>query len=620
MPSSGTKTLAQMFLEATEKHAKPDCFLYKSEGRYHPVSSAEALRSVAALARGLDGLGVRRGERVALLSENRLEWALTDYAILGLGAVTVPLYPTLLEPDIEHILRDSGARGIAVSSSEHLQKVLNVREKLPGLEFVLLFDGEAQAESGAQLWKDFVRTELAREPDPVPFLREKVAQGRSEEVASILYTSGTTGVPKGVILTHANIMSNVDATHERFLWNTADVAMSFLPLSHIFERMVDFFCLSLGVSIGYAETIDALPKNLLELRPTVMAVVPRVLERVHERVMEKVRTAPPSRRRLFHWAIETGKAFFRLTSEGRKPPAGLKLKHRLADRLVFSKIRAQMGGRLRAILCGSAPLARELVEFYFAIGLPIYEGYGLTETSPVLTVNWPGGLRLGTVGQVVKGVEVRLGDVFEDGEGRSGREILARGPNVTPGYYHLEEENRQAFTDGWFHTGDLGSLDADGYLAITGRKKNLFKTSGGKYVSPERLENLFQGHPYVAQVLVIGESRKFVGALIVPNFPALESHARECGVTCASRGELVRHQTVHDFMQQQVDEACKWLPPHERVRQIVLLAREFSIPAGELSATLKIKRKVVEERYRDLIEEMFQRRPPESHGATSTTP
>jgi long-chain acyl-CoA synthetase len=396
------------------------------------------------------------------------------------------------------------------------------------------------------------------------------------------------------------------------------VGLSFLPLSHVYERMFDFYYLAVGVSIAYVESLEALPRNLLEVRPTVMAVVPRILEKVHVNVLEKVGRAAAWQRRLFHWSINVGRRHFSCVNQGRKPPLALQLARRIADRLVYSKIRAQMGGRLRFLVSGAAPLAPDLAEFFFAIGLPVYEGYGLTETSPVIAVNAPGAVRVGTVGRVIPGVEVKLGEAVVDELGGTGREILVRGPNVSSGYYHLDAENREAFVDGWFRTGDLGVLDGDGFLAITGRKKNLFKTSGGKYVSPELLENLFQGHPYVAQLVVLGEARKFVGALIVPKFAALELAARQQGISFASRAELVRNAAVQAWMQSQVDEACRGLAPHQRIRQIVLLAREFTIESGELSATLKVRRSVVERNYRDLIEEMFQRPAPEPQAASAT--
>jgi long-chain acyl-CoA synthetase len=439
--------------------------------------------------------------------------------------------------------------------------------------------------------------------------RRSAARAAASDTATILYTSGTTAEPKGVVLTHANIASNILATQDLFPFGSADVGFSFLPLSHVFERMLDYFYFWCGVSIAFPETLETMPQDLVEVRPTVLAVVPRVLERIHDRIQSTLRESPAAKRKLFAWALEVGRRTLPYELEGRQPPGGLRAKRAVAAALVYSKVRARMGGRVRAMISGAAPLRRELAEFFFSVGLPVYEGYGLTETSPVVAVNYPGHVKLGTVGPVIPGVEVRLGEVIEDEEGGSGREILVRGPNVTPGYYRDEQANREAFSDGWLHTGDLGALDADGYLSITGRKKHLFKTSGGKYVAPERLENFFQGHPYVAQTVVIGYGRKFVSALMVPQFAALEAYAREEGLPFSSREELIARPEILEFMQRQVDEAMRWLPPHERIRQIALLPKEFTVDSGELTPTLKIKRRVVEEKYKDVIEEIY-RRPP----------
>ena len=604
------KTINGLFLQAMEAHPKPDAFLTKTEGEYHGIASRNVLLLVAALARALGEKGIGSGDRVALLSENRLEWALTDYAILGLGAITVPLYSTLLEEDVEFILRDSGSKGIVVSTRDQLKKVLAVRAHVPELKFVVAMDSEPGEFENVDVWKDVVKQGTAAGPGAAEVFREQSLRARPEDTATIVYTSGTTGAFKGVVLTHANIASNIQACDHLFDFGPSDVSMAFLPLAHIFERTIDFYYMSQGVSIAYAESYDSLPQNLREVRPTLMAVVPRLVEKIREKVIEEVRHLPASKQKLFAWALGAGREYFPHVIAGKSVPPGLRLKRAVADKLVYSKIRSQMGGRLRLMISGAAPLGRELAEFFFAIGIPVYEGYGLTETSPVIAVNHPGAVKLGTVGQVIPGVEVRLGEEAEDARGGTGREILVRGPNVTPGYHHQDERNGESFADGWFHTGDLGALDLQGFLSITGRKKNLFKTSGGKYVSPEKLENLFQGHRYVAQLVVLGDSRKFVGSLIVPNFPALESYAREQGIDFAGREDLVKNETVHAFLQQQVDEACRHLPPHERIRQIGLLPKELTIAAGELSATLKVKRSVVEERYRDLIEEMFSRRPP----------
>jgi long-chain acyl-CoA synthetase len=620
MGAESFRTVNDLFLHAVEKHDKPDCFLYKSAGKYIRLSSREALRKVAALASVLEHLGVRHGDRVALLSENRVEWALTDYAILGLGAITVPIYPTLLEPDLEYILRDSGSKGIVVATELQLKKVVNVRGRLPALQFILAMDCAKLAGTGAECWEGNLTMELGLASELVESFRTKASAVRAEETFSILYTSGTMGQPKGVVLTHANIASNIHACKDLFGIGRRDVGISFLPLCHVFERMLDYTYLWQGVSIAYAESLEALPQNLREVRPTVMALVPRVLEKIRERVMATVQQVPSSKQKLFHWAVNAGKQCIPYVLQGRTPPAELRLKRAIADRLIFSKIREQLGGRANVLISGAAPLSPELTSFFWAIGLPVYEGFGLTETSPVIAVNYPGHVKLATVGPVIPGVEVKLGEESEDSRGQVGREILVRGPNVTPGYYHLDQENREAFEDGWFHTGDLGSLDADHYLSISGRKKNLFKTSGGKYVAPEKLENLFQGHTYVYQIVVLGDGRKFIGALIVPKFDRLETYAGSQGFTFRDRQELVSIPAIHAFMQQQVDEVCRWLPRHEKIHQIVLLPREFSIEAGELSATLKVKRRVVEDRYQKQSDELFSRSAPQPEPAPAGTP
>ncbi|MBI1941821.1 MAG: long-chain fatty acid--CoA ligase [Acidobacteria bacterium] len=616
MGSAEFNTLSGLFVAAVEQYSKPDAFLFKAAGKYQGLASAEAMRQVAALAQGLERLGLQRGDRVAILSENRLEWALTDYAALGLGAIDVPIYPTLLEPDIEYILRDSGAKGAVVSTETQLQKVLKVRRRLPELGFILSMDQVDFAGSGARHWHDIVKNELNRFADPVSTFRTKALEVRPEETATLLYTSGTTGEPKGVILTHANIVSNVQACRNIFAFVPEDIGFSFLPLSHVFERMLDYFYFSRGVSIAYPESPDAMPQNLLEVRPTVMAVVPRVLERIHERVMEAVRQAAAARQKMFHWTVKVCRRRLPYLLGKRTPPLALRLQHAVADRLICSKVRDRMGGRLRVMISGSAPLRPELAEFFHAMGLPVYEGYGLTETSPVISVNCPGRIKLGTVGPVIPSVEVKLGEEIVDTEGRAGREILVRGPNVTPGYYNRDADNRQAFHEGWFATGDLGAIDGEGFLSITGRKKNLFKTSGGKYVSPEKLEGLFQGHPYIAQIMVLGDGRRFISALIVPNFERLEALARDRGIAFTTRAELVANPEIQLFMSQQVEEATPWLAPHEKIRQVTLLPNEFTIGAGELTPTLKIRRRIVEERYQELIEAMYQRPAGASASAT----
>jgi len=615
MNASDFSTLNELFIKAIEEKDRPDCFLYKSEGRYQSISSREALRKASALASALERLGARPGERIALLSENRPEWALTDYAILGMRAITVPLFPTLLEPDLEFILRDSESKGIVVATDSQLRKILNIWSKLPALKFVLAMGCSTVAGTKADCWEGSVESEMGwAGPMLIDVFKAKALDAKPDDTATIIYTSGTMGQPQGVILTHANIVSNVQSTAEVFPLYPSDVLLSFLPLSHVFERMVEFFCFWKGVRIAYAEGLDTLPQNLREIQPTALAVVPRVLEKVQGKILDGVRQMPALKQRLFYWALAAGKQRVPFLLEGRTPPLGLRLQHALADRLVSTKIRGQLGGRVRMLISGAAPLSKDIAEFFYAVGLPVYEGYGLTETSPVVAVNCPGRTKLGTVGKVIPRVELKLSDEEIDSEGRVGKEILVRGPSVTRGYYHLEEVNCASFVEGWLRTGDLGSLDSEGFLSITGRKKNLFKTSGGKYVSPEKLENLFQGDPYIYQIAVLGDGRKFVGALIVPEFNRLQTYARSQGISFGNRQELVAHPEIQALIRRQIDEATRWLPRHEKIRRFVLLPQEFSIATGELSATLKVKRPVVREKYRAQIEEMFSSHAPQQSG------
>jgi long-chain acyl-CoA synthetase len=617
MESTTFRTLNELFLGAVDKHAKPDAFLSKSEGKYEGLSSIYALQKVAALAVAFERFGIRRGDRVALLSENRVEWPLTDYAVMGLGGIDVPIYPTLPQGEVEYVLRDSESRAVVVSTAGQLQKILQIRPRLPKLLFTVVMDRVITDDPKVYLWSHVIQDALSQTLDPERDFRAKTLAVEPRDIATVIYTSGTTGAPKGVILTHANIVSNVQASAPRFQFTRNDRILSFLPLCHIFERMMEYFVFWYGTSIAYAESAEKLPENLLEVRPTVMAVVPRVLEKVHGKTLETVRRGSRFRQKLFHWAVRTGWTFNETGLNGRKPAFGLRLKHVVADRLVGAKIRSRLGARLRFMISGSAPLAKELAEFFFAIGLPVYEGYGLTETSPVVTVNYPGAVKLGTVGCTLPDVEIKLGEASVGVQGGEGREILVRGPNVSPGYFNREQETRESFVDGWFHTGDLGVLDQQGYLTITGRKKNLLKTSGGKYISPEKIEGLFQGDPLVAHIVVLGDSRHFVGALVVPNFATLEEYARRRQIPFETREQMIGHPEVHAYIQEHVDEACQVLAPFERIRQIALLSREFSIEAGELSPTLKVRRFVVEERYREIIEEIYSRPAPAARVANS---
>lgn len=613
--NSDFQTLNELFLYSAEQRPNAVAFLSKKNGAYRSVHYSDVRRRVSALGLALMRLGVRPGDRVALLSENREEWPLADYAVMGLGAIGVPVYPTLPASEIQFILRHSEARGIILSSAEQLEKVASIRGGVPELEFIIELDTPVPGATGVLDFETLIQQQLTETVAPEADFASMSVEAKPQDTATIIYTSGTTGAAKGVVLTHANIVANVKACMPLFDFTEADRLLSFLPLSHIFERMIEYFAFWSGAAVAYAESIDALPKNMIEVKPQIMAVVPRVLEKAHAKTLETVRQGSPRRQRLFRWAVSTGWKYASTELEGRRAPARLRLMHRVSDSLVGAKIRARFGGNVKYLISGSAPLSREIAEFFFAMGLPVYEGYGLTETSPVISVNYPGAVRLGTVGRVLHGVEVKLSDAPQSEEGKEGQEILVRGRNVSPGYYKQKGENEAAFRNGWFHTGDLGKLDAEGYLSITGRKKNLLKTSGGKYISPERIEALFQGHPCVAQMVVLGDRRHFVAALIVPNFHSLEEWARAHRVAFTSREELISNQQVHTFMQGLVDEACHPLAPYEQIHQIGLLASEFTIESGELSPSLKVRRFVVEERHRALIEAIYARKPAQSQAA-----
>ncbi|OLC55861.1 MAG: hypothetical protein AUH92_01300, partial [Acidobacteria bacterium 13_1_40CM_4_69_4] len=511
------RTLCDILTQLQTRFRKPDLLRYKSGGTWHHISTDEFASTVRSLSLGLARLGAGKGDRVAILSENRPEWTALDHAVLNLGAVTVPIYATLLEDQIRYILDNSQARVLAVSSAAQMAKVLPILSSLPGLQRLVILDPPAGGLPPRTLaWPALIQEgEGAHRADPRRFEAARSAIS-PDDLASILYTSGTTGDPKGVMLTHGNFSSNVSATLQIIPFSEQDVTLSFLPLTHVFERMVEFAYLSAGAAIAYAESIEAVPQNLLEVRPTVMASVPRLFEKVHARILDTVRASSKMRRAIFALALGVGKRQARATLAGRPAAFYVRWLHPLTDRLVFSAVRARLGGRLRFLISGGAPLAPDIAEFFCAAGIRILEGYGLTETSPVIAVNTLERTRLGTVGPVVPGVGVRIA-----GDG----EILVRGPNVMKGYFRNEQATRDAIVDGWFHTGDIGLLDGEGFLKITDRKKEVLKTSGGKMVAPQPIENLLKTDRFISQAVLIGDRRKFISALIVPDLSWLESYA-----------------------------------------------------------------------------------------------
>jgi long-chain acyl-CoA synthetase len=592
------RTLCDIFYQSVETYRKPAALRYKKDGAWRDISSEEFRRAVEELSMGLRALGIDRGDKVAILSENRPEWAYADLATLCAAAVDVPIYPSLTAPQILYLLNDSQSRAIFVSNEPLASKVAEVRTQAPALEHVIRMD-DAAGDGTLTLSevRDRGRTALADDRGAV---KARAAEVQPADLATIIYTSGTTGEPKGVMLTHDNIVSNVAASAPIVSdFGPDDVALSFLPLCHIFERMGGFYLmLARGVTIAYAESIEKVPANMAEVRPTLMFSTPRLYEKMYARVLEKVASDPPARQKVFHWAIGVGRRVFAHVVAGTSPGPLLKLQKAVADKLVFSKIRERVGGRLRLFVSGGAPLAKDINEFFGAAGLLIFEGYGLTETSPVIAVNAPRALRPGTVGKPIAGVEVKIAD---DGE------ILTRGPHVMTGYFNKPEATREAIEpDGWFHTGDIGMLDKDGFLSITDRKKDLIVTSGGKKIAPQPIENALKSNPLIAEIVMVGDKRNFPSALVVPNFANLEKWAHEQGISFASREALVAEPRVADLYDRTVRELMNPYAQYERIKKVAILPREFSIETGELTPKLSVKRRVVEEKYKDLIDRMYQ--------------
>jgi len=585
-------TLARLFRH-TISYDKPDAILTKQDGAYRPISSREFFRRVGALHLELRNASLKKGDRCAILSENRWEWAVADFAMVTAGIVTVPLYPTQTSEQLHYMLEHSEAKIIAVSTQQQLDKIQQIWDRLPRLEGAIVFDPVPAGDRRVVSLHKLIGEAPLSEREAQTF--EAAMSGvRPDDLASIIYTSGTTGSPKGVMLTHANFMSNV-MDHGLDL-RPADVCLSFLPLSHVAERTADYIFFYSGATVAYAESIEAVPQNLREVRPTVAVGVPRFFEKMQARVLQAVAGAPLPRQRLLFWALEAGKQSMPYRLEPRAMPLALRLKYSLASRLVFGKLRQRLGGRIRFFISGAAPLPQHVAEFFYAAGIEICEAYGLTETSPLVSLNRPGQIRFGTVGPVIRNVEVRIAP---DGE------ILVHGPNVMRGYYKQDELTVQSIVDGWFHTGDIGDFDEQGNLRITDRKKDLLKTSGGKYIAPQPIENLLKQSIYVAMAVVVGHGRQFPSALIVPDFAQLEQFASASGIATLDHTELTRHESVHRMLEEEVRAACKDLAQYERIKKILVMDREFSIENGEITPTLKVRRKEVERRYAAEIQQLY---------------
>ena len=588
------ETLSQVFLNTVKTYVKDDLLAAKVEGRYVPISTEEVERRVRHISLGLADLGLGAGDKLVIFSENRPEWTMTDFAVLCAGAITVPIYTSLMPEQVKYIINDSDATIVVCSNRDLWLKVETVRPELPNVRHFVLIDEEGP-QGVITLSEVMGRGKTIAAANPGLFEKKALAV-KPDDLASIIYTSGTTGVPKGVMLTHANFVSNSKALDAVTEFSVKDTILSFLPLSHVLERMTTFSFLYKGASIYYAESIETVAENLLEVRPTIMISVPRLFDKIYAKVMDNILAQSPLKRRIFFWALKVGKKYGARKIRHQPIPAWLAFRRRIAAKLVYSKIIEKTGGRVHFFVSGGAPLSADVAEFFYAIGVTILEGYGLTETSPVLSCNTFDKMKFGAVGPPVPGVEIKIAP---DGE------ILAKGPNVMKGYYKKDQETREVFENGWFKTGDIGHFDEEGFLVITDRKKDILITAGGKNVAPQPIENLLKTNPYIQTAVVVGGGRKFISALIVPNFDKLEAYARAKGIPFASRKELVEREEITSFMLAEVNRTTPDLASYERIKKIVLLERDFDADT-ELTPSLKVKRHIVENVFKPLIDLLYK--------------
>jgi len=589
------KTLPEILLNTLKSYPKPEFLLVKRGESFAPISSEEFGTTIRHLSLGLRDLGLAKGDKLIILSENRPEWTMTDFACLCLGGITVPVYTTLVPEQVKYIIADSDAKVVVVSNEELWAKVEAVKQDLPLVKHFITF--AAAAPAGAMTFADVVARGAKVDQAQPGLFEQTVLAVKPEDEASIIYTSGTTGVPKGVILTHGNFVSNVKTAAELLLFTIDDTVLSFLPLSHILERMVTFAYVYKGCTIAYAESVDKVAQNLLEVKPHIMVSVPRIFEKIYAKVMDNVLQSSGLKRKIFFWGLKIGKEYARNKLEGRPSGGWLRFRRNLAAKLVYHKIIEKTGGRIRFFVSGGAPLSKDIADFFYAMGLVIMEGYGLTETSPAIALNTFENLRFGTVGKPIPGIEVRIAP---DGE------ILTRGPHVMKGYYKKPDETKEVFDGDWLKTGDIGYIDKDGFLLITDRKKDLIVTAGGKNIAPQPIENVLKTNPYIANAVVIGDRKPFISALIVPNFEKLEDYARFGQIPFASRTDLVRNEQVVAFLKGEIDRATPNLASYERIKKIAVLDRDFEIEREEMTPSLKIRRNIVQDKYRAIIDGMYK--------------
>lgn len=586
-------TLISMIEDSIQKHANKPALAYKQKGdTYQDISYSDFGDSIQQLSNGLRSLGVEKGDRIAIISENRPEWAISDFSILKIGAINVPMFSTLTAAQVGYILNDSGAKIICVSTVKQLEKVVTIRDNVETLETIILYDStEDELPDGVVSYVDVCENGKDVETENDNNITE-------DDIATIIYTSGTTGNPKGVMLTHANFLFNFNACKSLVDVGETDVLLSFLPLSHVFERLGGHYVpLFSGAKIAYAESTFTVAQNMQEVSPTVMLSVPRLYETMHDRVLRAVEAGSSLKQKIFHWGVAVGSKVSSSIQQGRNPSLMLSIKQGIADKLVFAKLKAATGGSLRFFISGGAALPQSIAEFFHAAGILILEGYGLTETSPVISLNYPEKWKFGTVGEPVPGIEVQIA---EDGE------ILTRGPHVMKGYFNNDEATAEVIdSEGWFYTGDIGIIDEDGFIKITDRKKNIIVLSNGKNVAPQPIESQLIQSPFINQIMLVGNERKNVAALIVPNFDALNSWGKENEVDTSDMSAMLKTREVHQHIQKEIRERLTDFADFEQVRRFALLEREFSQEEDEMTPTLKLKRNVIIEKFSDEIEGMY---------------
>lgn len=586
------KSLPACLLEAVKRYANSRAQLFRGANGWESVSAQEMLRRIAGVSNSLWEMGIRSGDRVAIFAPNCSEWHVADFAIQGPGAVTVPIYFNESEDRLVYILNNSGSRIVFAKGEAQAQKIESSRHRLPLVEKVI-----AIGPVGVGHFVGYSSLIHAVGESGIAVYSERAADVKAEQLATIIYTSGTTGEPKGVMLSHANLTSNAIDSLASYDFRPDDVALSFLPLAHVYERTMDYGYIFRGVSVAYLEKMETVAEALLEVHPTIAAAVPRFFEKVYANIIEKGNRETGIKRAIFDWALRVAAEAAPWRAYGKTVSGNVRLKWQIADRIVYSKIREGVGGRIHTFCSGGAPLARELAEFFWSVNLPVYQGYGLTETSPIVAANLPSANKVGTVGKAIPHVEVKIA---EDGE------VLVKGACVMQGYYNKPEETRATFTaDGWFCTGDIGNLDADGYLSITDRKKELLKTAGGKFVAPAPIENLLKTSRFIANAMVVGEKRKFVSVLLVPDSAAIEAEARKLGKEFSSEAQVAKDGWVHELLSREMEHLTAPLAQYEKPKRFAVLEHDFSYAKDELTYTLKLKRRVIEQHYADVIERLY---------------